>query len=88
MIIQGDWFCEISALSLLLLRWFNGVKSNETLRTSTASINEAGGKSRHEVKFTKVCDERKRAVRGPWKRKERFYAQLTVFDPQSPARLG
>ena len=26
-------------------------------------------------------DGRKRAIRGLWKRNERFYAQLTVFDP-------
>jgi integrase len=28
-----------------------------------------------------VVDGRKRAIRGLWKRNERFYAQLTVFDP-------
>src|SRR5215471_7878280 len=57
------------------------MKVTETVRTSTASTKQAGGKSHHEAKFTKVVDGRKRAIRGLWKRNDRFYAQLTVFDP-------
>jgi hypothetical protein len=57
------------------------MKGNGTLRTSTTSTNPTEGKSHHEAKFTKVFDGRKRAIRGLWKRNERFYAQLTVFDP-------
>jgi integrase len=57
------------------------MKRTETVRTSTASTNRVGGKSHHEAKFTKVLDGRKRAIRGLWKRNDRFYAQLTVFDP-------
>jgi integrase len=53
----------------------------ETVRTSTTHTNQVGGKSHHEAKFTKVFDGRKRAIRGLWKRNDRFYAQLTLFDP-------
>jgi hypothetical protein len=57
------------------------MRGNRTLRTSTASTNQAQGKSHHEAKFTKVFHGRKRAIRGLWKRNDRFYAQLTGFDP-------
>ncbi len=35
----------------------------------------------HAPSFVKVCDGRKRSVRGLWKRNDRYYAQLTVADP-------
>jgi integrase len=35
----------------------------------------------HGPSFVKVCDGRKRSVRGLWKRNDRYYAQLTVADP-------
>lgn len=57
------------------------MKANGTLRTRTAGTNQAGGKSHHEAKFTKVLDGRKHPIRGLWIRNDRFYAQLTVFDP-------
>ena len=56
------------------------MKVTETLRTRTAGTSQAGGRSHHEAKFTKVFDGRKRSNRGLWKRNDRFYAQLTVFD--------
>jgi hypothetical protein len=59
------------------------MQATETARTSSASTNQAGGKSHHEAKFTKLFDGRKRAIRGLWRCNERFYAQLTVFDPIS-----
>ncbi len=56
------------------------MKVTETLRTSTAGTSQPGDRSHHEAKFTKVFDGRKRSNRGLWKRNDRFYAQLTVFD--------
>jgi integrase len=56
------------------------VKRNEAVRTSTTITKQVGGKSHHEAHFTKVLDGRKQPIRGLWKRNDRFYAQLTVFD--------
>ncbi len=51
------------------------------MSTHTAHTNQVEGKSRHAAKFTKVRDGRKQPIRGLWKRNDRYYAQLTVFDP-------
>ena len=40
-----------------------------------------GGVSRHAATFAKILNGRKQPIRGLWKRNDRFYAQLTVFDP-------
>lgn len=57
------------------------MKATETVSTSTAVKNQVEGKSHHEAEFIKVRDGRKHSIRGLWKRNDRFYAQLTVFDP-------
>jgi integrase len=49
--------------------------------TSTAGKNQIRSKGHHEAKFIKVRDGRKQSIRGLWRRNDRFYAQLTVFDP-------
>jgi hypothetical protein len=36
-----------------------------------------------ETRYHKVCDNRKREVRGLWKRNDRFYARMTVEDHQT-----
>jgi integrase len=36
--------------------------------------------------YTKVCDERKRPIRGLWARNGRFYAQITIEDPHNGAK--
>lgn len=51
------------------------------MRTSTTHTDQIGVKYRHAAQFTKVRDGRKQPIRGLWKRNDRFYAQLTVFDP-------
>ena len=44
--------------------------------------NEAKSSSK-TARFEKVKDDRQRPVRGLWKRGERFYAQLSVIDPNT-----
>lgn len=57
------------------------MKPNVTASDITSAGSQTGGKSHHEAKFTKVQNGRKQDIRGLWKRNERYYAQLTVFDP-------
>jgi hypothetical protein len=57
------------------------MKATETVGTSTAVKNQVEGKNHHEAEFIKVRDGRKHSIRGLWKRNDRFFAQLTVFDP-------
>jgi integrase len=49
--------------------------------TSTEGTIHIRSKGHHEAKFIKVRDGRKQSIRGLWRRNDRFYAQLTVFDP-------
>jgi integrase len=49
--------------------------------SSTNTSHTSNRSRRRAASFVKVCDGRKRAVRGLWQRNDRFYAQLTVTDP-------
>ena len=51
------------------------------MSTSTPGKDHLRSKGHHEAKFIKVRDGRKQSIRGLWRRNDRFYAQLTVFDP-------
>ena len=77
--------CNNSSLDKLTLCLFlcqcNGVQRNEDVSTTTASTNQVEGVNRHAAQFTKISDGRKHPIRGLWQRNDRFYAQLTVFDP-------
>ncbi len=43
--------------------------------------NELANRQSHAATFAKVMDGRKQAVRGLWRRGDRYYAQLTIEDP-------
>lgn len=51
------------------------------MRMNTASTNQDETAISHGAQFIRVVDGRKNPIRGLWQRNERFYAQLTVFDP-------
>lgn len=53
------------------------------MSANTAGENQVGGKRHYEAQFIKVRDGRKHSIRGLWKRNDRYYAQLTVFDPNT-----
>src|ERR1039458_290199 len=40
-----------------------------------------GNGQHRRATYTKVCDQRKRPIRGLWVRNGRFYAQITVEEP-------
>ena len=51
------------------------------MSTNTAGKDQIGVKRHPKSHFIKVREGRKHSFQGLWKRNERFYAQLTVFDP-------
>jgi hypothetical protein len=53
------------------------MKSTAQNRTVVANRQHRGGT------YLRVLDQRKHTVRGLWKRNDRYYAQLTVEDPNT-----
>lgn len=61
-----------------------GMKSNATeCNTQNAQLSPSAPDSHAQAVYQKVCDGRKRPVRGLWIRNGRFYARLSVLDPNT-----
>jgi hypothetical protein len=79
--LRGNRGLDVDHVLQLVLKRDDS-QSNVLVTQSSSNVR----RDRHQgASYQKVRDERKRPIRGLWKRNDRFYAQLTVEDEQTGA---